>query len=180
MAHLTNFSFEFFHKIFTEDAPLPLLYHSAKKSKMTKNSNQGGSCLKVVIVSLISISEACGKHSLCKCSVEWRWRKWESHRWSGIWCLSYSYRNNLNMKCDVFKKRLVHGTCYMVHGTWYMVHGTWYMVHVGKSFRKRDGLGRSAKCLASSTNNDCHTPCDHVRSALALFASKKGLVAKLC
>ena len=46
MAHLTNFSFEFFYKIFTEDASLPFLYHGAKKSKMTKNSNQGGSCLK--------------------------------------------------------------------------------------------------------------------------------------
>ena len=32
MAHLTNFSFEFFNKIFTEDASLPLLYHGAKKS----------------------------------------------------------------------------------------------------------------------------------------------------
>ena len=42
MAHLTNFSFEFFYNIFTEDASLPLLYHGAKKSKMTKNSNQGG------------------------------------------------------------------------------------------------------------------------------------------
>ena len=42
MAHLTNFSFEFFYKIFTEDASQPLLYHGAKKSKMTKNSNQGG------------------------------------------------------------------------------------------------------------------------------------------
>ena len=42
MAHLTNFSFEFFYKIFTEDASLRLLYHCAKKSKMTKNSNQGG------------------------------------------------------------------------------------------------------------------------------------------
>ena len=42
MAHLTIFSFEFFYKIFTEDASLPLLYHGAKKSKMTKNSNQGG------------------------------------------------------------------------------------------------------------------------------------------
>ena len=42
MAHLTNFSFEFFYKIFTEDASLPLLYHGAKKSKMTKNSNHGG------------------------------------------------------------------------------------------------------------------------------------------
>ena len=48
MAHLTNFSFELFYKIFTEDASQPLLYHGAKKSKMTKNSNQGGggSCLK--------------------------------------------------------------------------------------------------------------------------------------
>ena len=45
MAHLTNFSFEFFYKIFTEDASQPLLYYGAKKSKMTKNSNQGGSCL---------------------------------------------------------------------------------------------------------------------------------------
>ena len=45
MAYLTNFSFEFFYKIFTENASLLLLYHSAKKSKMTKNSNQGGSCL---------------------------------------------------------------------------------------------------------------------------------------
>ena len=42
MAHLTNFSFELFYKIFTEDASQPLLYHGAKKSKMTKNSNQGG------------------------------------------------------------------------------------------------------------------------------------------
>ena len=30
-----------FYKIFTEDASLPLLCHGAKKSKMTKNSNQG-------------------------------------------------------------------------------------------------------------------------------------------
>ena len=35
-------SVEFFYEIFTEDASLPLLYRSAKKSKMTKNSNQGG------------------------------------------------------------------------------------------------------------------------------------------
>ena len=47
MAHLTNFSFEFFYEIFTENASRPLLYHGAKKSKMTKNSNQGGSCLNV-------------------------------------------------------------------------------------------------------------------------------------
>ena len=46
---LTNFSFGFFYEIFTEDASLLVLYHDAKKSKMTKNSNQGGgggSCLK--------------------------------------------------------------------------------------------------------------------------------------
>ena len=42
MAHLTNFSFEFVYEIFTEDASLLILYHGAKKSKMTKNSNQGG------------------------------------------------------------------------------------------------------------------------------------------
>ena len=40
-AHLTNFPFEFFYDIFTEDASLLFLYHSGKKSKMTKNSNQG-------------------------------------------------------------------------------------------------------------------------------------------
>ena len=46
MAHLTNFSFELSYEIFTEDASLPFLYHGAKKSKMTKNSNQGrGPCL---------------------------------------------------------------------------------------------------------------------------------------
>ena len=42
MAHLTNFFFEFFNEIFTENASLLLLYHGAKKSKMTKNPNQGG------------------------------------------------------------------------------------------------------------------------------------------
>ena len=41
VAHLTNFSFECFYEIFTEDASLRRLYHDAKKSKMTKNSNQG-------------------------------------------------------------------------------------------------------------------------------------------
>ena len=46
VAHLTNFSFEFFYEIFTEDASLPILYHGAKKSKMTKNPNQGGPALK--------------------------------------------------------------------------------------------------------------------------------------
>ena len=42
MAHLTNFSFDFFYEILTEDASLRLLDHSANKSKMTKNSTQGG------------------------------------------------------------------------------------------------------------------------------------------
>ena len=47
VAHLTNFSFELFYKIFTEDASRSLLYHSAKKSKMTKTQIKGGgSCLK--------------------------------------------------------------------------------------------------------------------------------------
>ena len=43
VAHLTNFSLEFFitNDIFTEDASLFFLYHGAKKSKITKNSNQG-------------------------------------------------------------------------------------------------------------------------------------------
>ena len=48
MAHLTNFSFEFFNKIFTEDASLPLLYHGAKKVKndqKLKSKGGGGSCL---------------------------------------------------------------------------------------------------------------------------------------
>ena len=31
-----------FYEIFTEDVSLLFLYHGAKKSKMTKNSNQGG------------------------------------------------------------------------------------------------------------------------------------------
>ena len=46
MAHLTNVSFEFFYENFIEDASLLFLYHDAKKSKMTKNSNQGGPALR--------------------------------------------------------------------------------------------------------------------------------------
>ena len=42
MPHLTNFSFEFVYEIFTEDTSLRFRYQLAKKSKMTKNSNQGG------------------------------------------------------------------------------------------------------------------------------------------
>ena len=40
VTNLTNFSFALFYEIFTEDASLRLLYHGAKKLKMTKNSNQ--------------------------------------------------------------------------------------------------------------------------------------------
>ena len=45
MAHLTNFSFEFFYKIFTEDASQPLLYHGAKKVKNDQKLKSRGSCL---------------------------------------------------------------------------------------------------------------------------------------
>ena len=53
-----------FYEIFTEDAPLLRLYHGVKKSKMTKNLNQGGggggSCLNTVAgnttVSSISVT----------------------------------------------------------------------------------------------------------------------------
>ena len=55
MAHLTNFSFEFFYEIFTEDAPLPFLYHGAKKSKMTKNSNQGGPALNFKLIGYFAV-----------------------------------------------------------------------------------------------------------------------------
>ena len=43
VAHLTNFSFEFFHETFTEDAPLLFLYYGAKKSKNDqKLKSRGG------------------------------------------------------------------------------------------------------------------------------------------
>ena len=49
VAHLTNISFELFYETFTEDVSLLLLYHGAKTSKMTKNSNQGGPALKCTV-----------------------------------------------------------------------------------------------------------------------------------
>ena len=55
MAHLTNVSFEFFYEIFIEDASLLLLYHGAKKSKMTKNSNQGGPAFKRALIDIDTI-----------------------------------------------------------------------------------------------------------------------------
>ena len=58
MAHLTNFSFAFFYEIFTEDASLPILYHGAKKSKMTKNPNQGGPALNQPRNTIFSASDA--------------------------------------------------------------------------------------------------------------------------
>ena len=46
VAHLTNFSFEFSYKIFTEDAPLPLLYHGAKSQEWPKTQiKEGGPAL---------------------------------------------------------------------------------------------------------------------------------------
>ena len=53
VAQLTNFFFEFFNENFAENASLLRLYHSAKKSKMTKKSNQGGSCIKRFLTQLI-------------------------------------------------------------------------------------------------------------------------------
>ena len=58
-------SFEFSYEIFTEDASQLFLYHGAKKSKMTKNSNQrggegegggGGSCLNAFSMSRKTIT----------------------------------------------------------------------------------------------------------------------------
>ena len=48
---MTTFSFEFVYEIFTDDASLSILYHGAKKSKMTKNPNQGGPALIPLILS---------------------------------------------------------------------------------------------------------------------------------
>ena len=62
MAHLTKFSFELFYKIFTAEASLPLLHHGAKKSKMTKNSNQGGpalSCLTALAKARLEMPIVC-------------------------------------------------------------------------------------------------------------------------
>ena len=39
--HLTNFSFEYFYAIFTDDASLLFPNRGAKKSNMTKNSIKG-------------------------------------------------------------------------------------------------------------------------------------------
>ena len=44
VAHLTNFSFEFFDAVFTEDASL-LFYTMVRESKTTTNSSQGGPAL---------------------------------------------------------------------------------------------------------------------------------------
>ena len=54
MAHLTNFSFECFYKIFTEDASLPLLYHNAKKvkndQKLKSRGPEGQDPLEAILV----------------------------------------------------------------------------------------------------------------------------------
>ena len=41
MAHLTNFPFEFFYEIFTEDASQLLLYHGAKVKNDQKPKSRG-------------------------------------------------------------------------------------------------------------------------------------------
>ena len=48
--------FEFLYKIFTKDASLFCLYHGAKKSKMTKNSNQGGGPALIPFENFFSLS----------------------------------------------------------------------------------------------------------------------------
>ena len=45
VAHLTNFSFEIFYAIFTQDVPVLFLYYGAKKSKKWPNLKSRGSCL---------------------------------------------------------------------------------------------------------------------------------------
>ena len=66
---LTNFSFEFFYAIFTQDAPLLFLYPGAKKSKMTKNSNQeeggGGPALTQAALELQFRRISDLTHSIC-------------------------------------------------------------------------------------------------------------------
>ena len=42
-----------FYEIFTDDASVLPLYHGAKKTKMTKNSNQGGPALRKYTVEII-------------------------------------------------------------------------------------------------------------------------------
>ena len=76
MAHLTNFSFEFFYKIFTEDASQPLLYHGAKKSKMTKNSNQGGSYYYHMLIFLHEVNFARHFHS--------SWQSQQKQKWTQL------------------------------------------------------------------------------------------------
>ena len=76
-----------FYEIFTEYASLLLLYHGAKMSKMTKNSNQGGPALKISGCTKISCVQKVGgpQHTKIECvrnildlqymniSVHWMW-----------------------------------------------------------------------------------------------------------
>ena len=50
-----DFQQQLFYEIFTEDASQLFLYHGAKKSKMTKNSNQGGGGLTCRIVNRFDV-----------------------------------------------------------------------------------------------------------------------------
>ena len=51
------FSFAFFYETFTEDAALLFLYHGAKKSKMTKTSNQGGPTVHACMPGVLALPE---------------------------------------------------------------------------------------------------------------------------
>ena len=68
MAHLTNFSFEFFYEIFTEDASPFLLYHGAKKVKndqklKSRESLDGYKYGGVTRIILFSISQHCAEQT---------------------------------------------------------------------------------------------------------------------
>ena len=65
MAYLTNFSFDFFYEIFTQDSPLLFYTMVQKKSKMTKNSNQG----------VLSILVIFGRRALIFFLFESSWKK---------------------------------------------------------------------------------------------------------
>ena len=69
MAHLTNFSFEFVHEIFTEDASLAFLYHSAKSQNDQKLKSRG-SCLKNSFIAPLAIGQG-APQAIIRCMSRW-------------------------------------------------------------------------------------------------------------
>ena len=69
MAHLTNFSFEFFYAIFTKDASLLLLHHGAKKVKNDQQLKSKGPALKWICFQLLYSSWRFVKNTFLQ-----RWR----------------------------------------------------------------------------------------------------------